>query len=61
MSERERKLSSISFYMDNKPIGSGTHLVISFNINYSLIIILGIRVSTYEFWGDIYIQSVVHE
>ena len=62
-----RTLSSVSFYKDTIPIGPGSTLTTSLNLNYFLSQIYfqiqpqcGVGVSTCEFCGDVYfVRSIV--
>ena len=54
MAEGARDLSG-PFYKDTNPIHGGSSLMISSPPNA---IMLGSRISTYEFWGETYIQNI---
>ena len=64
--QRERvKLSAVSSCKDANSVVTGPHPMTSFNFNYSTSLedqspntaTLGVRASTYEFWGETNIQS----
>ena len=64
--EREMEPSAVLSNKDTNSVDQGPTLMTSLNLNYLLLDsvfkfnTLGVRASTYEFWGDTSLRSMAH-